>query len=151
MPRADLVIYNRDGQIAAVAEVKNKLGTSGEWAAKMRRNILAHGGFPAIDFFLLATPDRLYLWKMSGSEPLQVQPTYEIDAQSIFQPYLQSVEVDSRIVSARAFELVVAAWLVDVIRSGGPPEKRTDDQRWLLESGFWNAVKDGRVEYEVAA
>ncbi len=40
---ADLTLYNRDGQLIAVAEVKNKQGTSREWAAKLRRNILAHG------------------------------------------------------------------------------------------------------------
>jgi len=40
---ADLALYDRNGQLTAVAEVKNKLGTSREWATQLRRNILAHG------------------------------------------------------------------------------------------------------------
>ena len=58
---ADLTLYDRDGRLIAVAEVKNKQGTSREWAAKLRRNILAHGRHYNADFFLLVTPDRLYI------------------------------------------------------------------------------------------
>ena len=54
-------------------------------------------------------------------------------------------------VSGPAFELLVAAWLGDVIRSTEPPEERPDDQSWLAESGFRTAVKDGRIEYEAVA
>ena len=41
--KADMVVYDRAGQLALVVEAKNKLGTSSDWAAKMRRNMLAHG------------------------------------------------------------------------------------------------------------
>jgi hypothetical protein len=49
--------------------VKNKVGTSGDWAARLRQNILAQRGFPGVNFFLLMTPDRFYLWK-KGVKPL---------------------------------------------------------------------------------
>jgi hypothetical protein len=52
----DLAIYNRDGQLALVAEVKSKLNASAEWAAQFRRNILAHGTFPKAPYFLMAFP-----------------------------------------------------------------------------------------------
>ena len=74
-PRADLALYNRDGQLIAVVEVKNKLGTSAIWAAQLRRNILAHGGFQNAPYFLLMTPDRIYLWKDAGTDlSLSLQP-----------------------------------------------------------------------------
>ena len=47
----DLALYDHDGRLTAVAEVKNKQGTSREWAAKLRRNLLAHGGHYKADFF----------------------------------------------------------------------------------------------------
>jgi hypothetical protein len=150
-PHADLALYDRDGQLTAVAEIKNKVGTSREWAAKLRRNILAHGGFRSIDFFLLVTPDRLYLWKDAGSEPTLVEPTYEVDAHPLLEPYFARAGVHPADVSGRAFELVVAAWLADLVRSAGSPENLADQQRWLVESGFLGAVRNGRVEYEVAA
>ena len=43
--RADLALYEPGGRPVALAEVKNKRGTSREWAAKTRRNLLALGGF----------------------------------------------------------------------------------------------------------
>ncbi len=39
----DLAVNNRNGQLALVVEVKCKTNVSQEWAAKLRRNILAHG------------------------------------------------------------------------------------------------------------
>jgi len=151
LPHVDLALYDRDGQLAAVAEIKNKIGTSREWAARLRRNILAHGGFRSIDFFLLVTPDRLYLWKDAGGEATLVEPTYEVDAHPLLEPYFSRAGVDPADVSGRAFELVVAAWLADLIRSNGPPEKLADEQTWLAASGLLDAVRNGRVAYEVAA
>ena len=53
----------------------------------MRRNMLAHGVVPNSRFFLLALPDRLYLWKDVGNTPDLVEPTYEVDATPFFEPY----------------------------------------------------------------
>ena len=41
--RADLALYSSHGQLTAIVEIKSKMGTSRDWAAKTRRNILAHG------------------------------------------------------------------------------------------------------------
>ena len=83
---ADLALYDRSGRLAAVAEVKSRFGTSREWAAQTRRNILAHGAPSDADFFLLVTPDRLYLWKDAGTDPIGVPPTFEADTQPEFAP-----------------------------------------------------------------
>jgi hypothetical protein len=147
----DLALYDRDGRLAAVVEVKNKVGTSREWAAKLRRNIVAHGRFGAVDFFLLVTPDRLYLWKDTGGEPTPVDPTCEIDARPLLQPYFGKSEMKRADVSGSAFELIVAAWLADLVRSTGSRESVAGQQPWLVESGFLDAVRNGRVEYQAAA
>ena len=147
----DLALYDHNGRLTAVAEVKNKQGTSREWAAKLRRNLLAHGGHYKADFFLLVTPDRLYIWKDAGTAPTLVQPTYEVDAQPIFTPYFERAGVDPASISGQAFELVVAAWLGDLVRSAEPQATFTNGQRWLVESGFLTAVRDGRLAYEEAA
>jgi hypothetical protein len=147
---ADFALYDRNGRLIAVAEVKNKAGTSREWAARLRRNILAHGGFHGADFFLLVTPDKLYLWKGAGAEPAVVQPALEVDAQPIFEPYFERAGVNPTDVSGRAFELIVAAWLSDLIRLAEQPENLSNGQNWLVETGLLDAVRDGRIEYEVA-
>lgn len=146
--RADLSLYDCSGRLTAVAEIKNRLGTSPEWAALTRRNILAHGEYRSADYFILVTPDRLYLWKDVGTEPVQILPTYEADTQSEFTPYFERAGVDPRHVSGHTFELIVSAWLSDVIRSEGAAEKSTEDRSWLTKSGFRSAVRDGHIEYE---
>jgi len=151
IPHADVALYDHDGRLTAVAEIKNTRKTSREWAVKLRRNLLAHAGYGRVEFFLLATPDRLYLWKGAGVEPAPVQPRYDIDAAPIFRPYFEQAGVDPAAISAPAFELVVGAWLADLVRSGAPSEQLVAEQRWLIESGFLDAVRNGRVEYDIAA
>ena len=146
----DLALYDRTDRLAAVAEVKNKLGTSHEWAARTRRNILAHGGPWDAEFFLLVTPDRLYLWKDAGTAPAEVPPTYVADTESEFEPYFERAGVKPHNVSGAAFEMLVGAWLGDVIRSERGAEQSIDPQSWLVRSGFRAAVKDGRVRFEAA-
>ena len=59
--------------------------------------------------------------------------------------------MDLRHVGGHAFELLVSAWLSDIIRSEGTAEELADDRSWLARSGFRTAVKDGRIEYEAVA
>ena len=103
-------------------------------------------------FFLLVTPDRLYLWKGAGTGPAQVvPPTFEADTRQEFAPYFESAGVDPRQISGHAFELLVAAWLGDITRSVETTDKLSDDQSWLAQSGFRAAIRDGRIEYEAVA
>ena len=148
---ADLALYDRGGRLTAVAEVKNRRGTSREWAALTRRNILAHGASSDADYFLLVTPDRLYLWKDAGTDPVPTPPAFEADTRSEFAPYFERAGLDPCHVSGSTFELLVSAWLGDVIRTEGEGEKFAGGRSWLAESGFHTAVKDGRVEFDATA
>lgn len=133
--------------MAAAIEVKNKLGTTSKWAAALRRNLLSHSGFGQAGFLLLVTPDRIYLWKEKEKSPQAVPPSLELAAQPILRPYFDLARIDPSTVSGQAFELVVADWLSDLARSKTVPP----DQGELLEAGFVQAIKNGRIEYEAAA
>lgn len=148
---ADLSLYDANGRLTALAEVKNRKGTSGRWAAKTRRNLLAHGVGCGSDYFLLITPDRLYAWKDAGTEPSEVWPTFEAETGPTFAPYFSHAGVVPDQASGQAFELVVAAWLSDVMRCADLPDQGSDDRRWLDESGLRAAIQDGRVEHEAVA
>jgi hypothetical protein len=147
----DLAIYNRDGQLVLVAEIKTKLNASPEWAAQFRRNILAHGTFPKAPYFLMAFPDRFYLWTDADIRLDQSEPTYVIDARPIFQPYFERAGVTAEQISEQSLELIVASWLGEIIHSDQPLTDIDKSQQWLIESGLCAAIFRGRFAHEAVA
>ena len=144
---ADLVAYNRSGEPILIVEVKKKIGVPADWAARFRRNILAHGVFPDVRYFLLAMPDRFYLWKDVGSHPEIIPPTFSVDAKPLLQAYFDEVGIEPGLVSGQGFELMVAAWLRNQLLSESYPVN--NEWKWLEESGLLEAIRDGKVEHEV--
>jgi hypothetical protein len=151
-PGFDFVLHSRDQRLTTLVEVKSKPNTSASWAAQLRRNRLAHGqSSPRGDFLLLVTPDRLYLWKEADADSARLMPSFEADARPLFAPYFQRAGVSASVASPHAFELVVAAWLGDLVRGADSPEKLSAEQPWLIESGLLDAVTGGQIEYATAA
>ncbi len=148
--RPDFTLYDRHGRLAAIIEAKTKLGTSSRWAAEFRQNLLAHEAFRHAPFFLLVTPERLYLWEESlraeGAEPNLVPPDHEIDARPLFKRYLERTELNLEDVSGQTFELIVMSWLGDLILQL-PNVSRQEE---LEASGLPQLAKDGRI-YPAAA
>ncbi|MBD2095450.1 hypothetical protein H6F90_09795 [Trichocoleus sp. FACHB-591] len=147
----DLSVANRNGQLALVVEVKRKINASAEWAAKLRRNILAHGTFPKAPYVLMVFPDRFYLWADTEGYLDQSEPTYTIDAHPILQPYFEQAGVTADQISGQSLELIVAAWLGEIMHSEKPYENMDQSQRWLVDSGLYAVLAGGKFEHEMAA
>lgn len=147
----DLSIKNRDGQLALVVEVKRKRNVSPEWAAQLRRNILAHGTFPKAPYFLMVFPDKLYLWSPAEAYQDQSEPAYAVDASPILQPYFERAGVTADQISGTSLELIVASWLGEMIHSEQLTESIDNSQRWLIDSGLYAAVAGGNFGNEAAA
>ena len=145
--RWDLTAYNRDNQLVLVVEVKSKLDATPQWAAQLRRNILAHGTFPDAPYFLMVFPDRFYLWRNPGSNHELIEPTYVIDARPILQPYFEQSNVTANQVSGQSLELIVALWLNEVMHK--TPDEFDASQQWLIDSGLYDAVAGGSLDREV--
>lgn len=149
--RWDLSVDNRNGQRALVVEVKRKTNVSPEWAAKLRRNILAHGTFPKAPYFLMVFLDKFYLWSNAEAYQDQSEPTYNIDASPILQPYFERAGVTADQISGASLELIVASWLGEIIHSNQLPENIDASQQWLIESGLYAALVGGKLEHEAVA
>ncbi len=152
----DLSVDNCNGQLALVIEVKRKIDVSPEWAAQLRRNILAHGTFPKAPYFLMVFPDKFYLWSNAEAYQDQSEPTYTIDASPILQPYFERAGVTSDQISADSLVLIITSWLGEIIHSDQLPEnidvsQLDTSQQWLIESGLYAALVGGRFEHEAAA
>ena len=96
----DIEVYDRDAQLVLAAEVKSKTNASPEWAIQLRRNILAHGIYPNPPYFLMAFPDKFFLWSKAASEMQNDEPDYVVDARPILQPYLRRVQIESETVTS---------------------------------------------------
>ena len=129
----DFAAYDREGRVVLLVEAKSRRGTSEHWAAQLRRNMLAHGILPWAKYFLIATPERMYLWKQEHPNPGDVPPEFTIDAAKIFQPYFQKLHQEPSNIGPEAFELLVLTWLTDIARSGEHNLKQDTSSPWLSE------------------
>ena len=145
---ADIAIYGRDGQLKLLVEAKSKMGTTPQWAARLRRNMLAHGDFPSAPYFLIAFPDRFYLWRQRPAVPEIVEPDLAVDASPVLRPFLERTSSPDIKVSERGLELAVSAWL-DWVISGPQPDEISEDEQWVNTSGLLDAIRGGRVEAQM--
>lgn len=148
--RPDLALYDRDERLVAVVEVKGRLGTSEDWAAQFHRNLLSLG-MPGAPFFLLATPDRLYLWTGEASPSGKDRPSFVVDARPILGPFFQRARIKPEEVSPHVLEFVVADWLTELVHSSDPKRLAGGENGWLMESRFLPAIHHGRIDYQLAA
>jgi hypothetical protein len=143
-PRPDFVIRTQDNQVLLIVEAKKRINASAEWAAQMRRNLIAHGALPPTPYFLLALPDKFFLWKQPPSAPA-VLPDYEFDAEEVLRPYLDALRSPLHELSETSFESVVRLWLEDLVREEG-----LEQPRWLHASGLDAQLRDAIVTSQAA-
>jgi hypothetical protein len=146
----DVIAYDQDGRVILLAEAKSRVGTSEKWAAQFRRNMLAHGTLPNAQFFLIATPERMYFWKQDRPGVLDAPPEFTIDATTEFKPYFDKLEKTSQGVSEQALELLVLSWLTEIARTGDARSKKDPSRRWLADSGLIGSLEKARIEMNTA-
>ena len=142
----DLSIDNRNGQRILVVEVKTKRNASPKWASQLRRNILAHGTFVQAPYFLMVFPDQFYLWTDADDQPQQNGPDYIIDARPILKPYFERAGVSDDHISSRSLELIIAAWLAEIMQDVNAHSETDASQQWLIDSGLYLAIAGGTFE-----
>jgi hypothetical protein len=146
----DFIAYDDVGRVILLGEVKSRVGTSGEWAARFRRNMLAHGILPSALFFLIATPERMYFWKQDHPGLTEEPPGFTVDATKEFRPYLEKLNQTRQAVGERALELMVFSWLKDIARTGSERVKHDPSMKWLAESGLIDSLGSARIEMNAA-
>lgn len=143
---ADIAVHDRNHRLQLLVEVKSRQGASPQWAARMRRNLLAHGMIPQVDYFMLALPDSFYLWTSSNAD--DEMPAYVIDAKEALASYVGREGVSLGDISHYGLELLVASWLQDLIGSELSAETVVSGLRGLFDSGLYAAIKNSSVETE---
>jgi len=62
------------------------------------------------------------------------------------KPYYEKAAFSTQVPAFGAMEILVAAWLNDLIRSA--PPKREKKTAWLFDSGLYDAIRHGIVRTE---
>ncbi|WP_426176811.1 hypothetical protein [Massilia sp. TWR1-2-2] len=147
----DIAVYSPDQKLVLVVEIKGTPKSDDGWAAKLRRNLVAHGAVPAAPYFLLVVTDRIYLWKDVFSDEA-VLPSYSEDTRTVLHKYLpKSKELDRRAsVSESGLELAVRSWLGELTAKGGSVDLG-DSVDWLRGSGLYENIRTGEIRDECQA
>ena len=143
--RVDIAVY-QDDQLQLIVEVKARANATAEWAARMRRNLATHLAIPSSPYFLLALPDRFYLWSNTPSPLATVAPDYDVDPTPLLVPYVEGGQQALHEISEYGLTLAVSSWLTDLIATNLNAEMVGPEQAWLLDSGLYSAIKGGVVQ-----
>ena len=141
-PEADIVVRSPNGDIALIIEVKSKAQATDGWAAKLRRNLVAHSMIPASAYFLLALPDYFYLWKPQADIEA-VNADYKVPADDAVTEYLHDVNLKD--LSSLSLELLLSAWVSNLIESN-ITEETEPKLAWLINSGLFESIKGGSIQ-----
>lgn len=148
-PVVDIAVYAKNDLLQLVVEVKNKTAATTDWAARMRRNLIAHLDIPSSPYFLLALPDHFYLWRRVPSLLAIVPPDYDIVPAPLLAPYVGDGGRSLSSISESGLILVVSSWLTDLVASDLDMEKIGGDQAWLVDSGLYSVIAGGVIRQDV--
>jgi hypothetical protein len=105
---ADISVFSSDKRLELIVEVKTKYPSNAEWATKFRRNLLSNGAIPHTPFFMLALPDRLYLWKNGYSSSDERPPDFVIDSSLVVADYSSDSKRTTGATTLRVWSLYLA-------------------------------------------
>ena len=157
--RADVAVRDREGRTVLVVDVKSRSGVTASWAARTFRNLFVHGSVPDVAYFMLASTEAFYLWKDPGRKAFEalveghreeVDADFTVPAWELIRPYLGGNKVSPGEVSGYALEMVVSAFLADILNADLSLETVPDDLRWLFDSGLYEAARGGNVASQAA-
>lgn len=139
--RPDIAIFDPSGVATAIVEVKAFRGGDIRDGTRYLRNLLAHGVVPHARYALLITPDTGYLWSTPAAVLEEGSPALTFPMDRIVRHYLPA-NAEPSSVRDLVLESIVQQWLLDLADGITIDDSVT---RSLRESGFLDAVRDGRV------
>jgi hypothetical protein len=145
---ADIIVYGPDRKLQLVAEVKNGLGATPEWARDVRVLLSEYDVVPAAPFFLLAMTNCFYLWTPETSRDAQTLPEYAIETRAALAPYIRSLNRPLEEISKPGYELLVSSWLQDLMYADLTREDLSPGLRSIIDSGLHAAIRGGSMKTE---
>lgn len=140
----DFLVQSRNGRMILAVEARSRPSAGRRWAAEFRRNLLA-SGIPATPFFLLALPDRFFLWGPQATDPM-APPDYEINPEQVLRPYLADLPWSLSSLGNGSFDMLVSLWLDDAVHGTAKCHPT-----WMIDSGLDRELLGSTVAMAEAA
>ena len=147
--RYDLIIENKEREPILVLEVRNRSGVTGTWAEKYLRNILAHSSINRTKYFLLAFPDRFFIWNGIQNRESSYMPDFEVDPSRFLQPYFDKMNLTDFKDSEISLRSALISWFSDLRRGNITAETKKYNRAWLLDTKLIDEIKKSSFRYEV--
>lgn len=145
----DIGIFDDNNQLSVQFEIKNKKGTSANWAGKFLRNLIAHNNIIKSDFFILISPEHTFFWKNFQIKSDIIEPNYEVDSTQLFKQYFKLKTNDEKNISEGRMETIISKWLSDIRLNKIDLNELEQSNKWLFESGLIEVIKKGHVHYQL--
>ena len=86
----------------------------------------------------------MYFWKQEGIEPIEVPPTFSVDADQVLGPYFRKFSLDPKKIAREAFDLLLMTWLTDIAFLEQHQTSQETQPEWLAE--FATSLKEAHIE-----
>lgn len=137
----DFTIRDAKGQLLAVVEAKARPGVDAGWARAFRRNLLETLGDPGANYFVVITPDRLFLWSQPDLANPDMNPSHEFELAESFEDLIGDSPGARQ---GRAFTTLVATWLSRLVNGESLPQA-------IASTEFAQTLRSGNLVAEAAA
>lgn len=145
----DIVIETSDRARVLVVECKRMTVTTPADAAHVRRSFQGYAPNLSADYFMLALPTELFLWK--GDADPDAPPQFSAPARPVLQSYLGTVADRPGGPRPESLEIAISSWLGDLASSIRKPDPDSEPERMILESGLFERLRGGIVRTHVSA
>lgn len=139
--RTDLLVTSDDGTTQLIIEAKKsvKAGIAGV-AREMREHVAASN---PNSYFLFVSTQKFWLWS-----PFAMEPTYEGEANTLLERYVDIAKVPLNSLGGREFELLVYSWLSSIIFKSATTLLDMPGQQWLVTTGLHPLIYKGYIHLE---
>jgi hypothetical protein len=144
----DIVVEAANGTRMAVVECKRTKETSDVDATALRRHLQAYLDVQR-EFFLFASPQKLFLWK--PKTPLDARPDFAASAEPVLKEYLGRWADQPGGPLPESLQIAFSSWLGDLANGIREPDLDSEPEQIIVQSGLLDQIKGGTVRTQVCA
>lgn len=142
--RADLAIYSKFGDLEVVIEVKKNINKEIESNPTIiLRNLIAHSGIPEVNYFILFTKEKLYLWKNVLFQRIEKikKVDYVINTNKLINLNNEKKITENKL-EILCFDFFKSITKLKV-------KNKKIDHDFFIKSGLFKSIQNGSIEQEL--